>query len=56
MCHFEFDNFHIPKGFSDEIGDGINKCDYFGYCNNEMWGKHLEDLCNSVNQYFQFVV
>lgn len=49
LLHSKLDSFLILKDFS-EISDNISKCNFF-YFAYEMC-QHLEDLNNSMNQYF----
>ena len=48
--HHELDSFSTLKGFSDEISDDINKCEflllYMEMC-------HIQKTCKMASQYFQ---
>ena len=49
ICHHELDSL-IFKDLPDEISGDSNKCDPLIFYNEK--GQHLEDLHNTVNQYF----
>lgn len=51
VCHYEPDSFPILKNLPDKIGGDSHGCDFL-MLYDEMY-QHLEDLCNSVDQYFQ---
>ena len=51
ICHDELHKFPIFQVFSGKISGNINRCEIFKILLNVMY-QYLEDLHNSVNQYY----
>ena len=53
VYHHELDRFPILKDIFDPMDGELNKCDlFFIYISYDKICQHLDDLHNSVNQYF----
>lgn len=51
ICHRALHSLRMLQDFPGEISEDINKWDFLVLYND--MGQHLEELHNSVNQYFQ---